>query len=150
MPNRINSSGLPPHKLTLKKEVCIILICNLDIAKGHCNGTRYIILGMKPFVLHARKLHGDNNPENDDIFIHIIPMPSGERRERLPSTVHKNAISCTCCFILNTIVPNYHQSTRTILNKSWPLLAKKCFQPSWASLCSIIPMWEPKWDACLL
>jgi hypothetical protein len=51
----------------------------LDIAKGHCNGTQYIILGMKSFVLHAQKLNGENNPENDDIFIHRIPMPSGER-----------------------------------------------------------------------
>ena len=39
MLNRINSSGLPPHKLTLKMGVCIILIPNLDITKGHCNGT---------------------------------------------------------------------------------------------------------------
>lgn len=41
---------------------------------------------MKPFVLHARKLHGDNNPENDDIFIHRIPMPSGERDYPVPFT----------------------------------------------------------------
>ena len=86
MLNRIKSSGLPPHKLTLKKGVCIILIRNLDIARGHCNGTRYIILGMKPFVLRAQKLHGDNNPENDDIFIHRIPMPSGERDYPVPFT----------------------------------------------------------------
>jgi ATP-dependent DNA helicase PIF1 len=34
---------------------------------------------MKSFVIHAQKLNGENNPENDDIFICRIPMPSGER-----------------------------------------------------------------------
>lgn len=35
--NRINTSGIPPHRLALKKGACIILIRNLNVAKGHCN-----------------------------------------------------------------------------------------------------------------
>ena len=42
---------------------------------------------MRPFVLHAQKLHvNKNNPENDDIFIHRIPMPSGEKDYPVPFT----------------------------------------------------------------
>lgn len=35
--NRINTSGLPPHRLALKRGACIILIRNLNVSNGHCN-----------------------------------------------------------------------------------------------------------------
>ena len=38
--NKINASGIPPHRLALKKGCCIILIRNLDVKRKHCNGTR--------------------------------------------------------------------------------------------------------------
>lgn len=40
----VNPSGLPPHVLWLKVGCCIILIRNLSLQEGHCNGTRYIVL----------------------------------------------------------------------------------------------------------
>ncbi|XP_054795045.1 uncharacterized protein LOC129300500 [Prosopis cineraria] len=38
--NTINSSGLPPHKLTLKIGAPVMLLRNVDQASGLCNGTR--------------------------------------------------------------------------------------------------------------
>ena len=38
--NKVNASGMPPHRLALKKGACIILIRNLSIKDGHCNGSR--------------------------------------------------------------------------------------------------------------
>jgi ATP-dependent DNA helicase PIF1 len=41
--NTIILAGMPPHRLALKVGVLIILLRNLDVASGLCNGTRLII-----------------------------------------------------------------------------------------------------------
>ena len=48
--NLLDPSGMSPHLLPLKVNCVIMLIRNLDIKKGHCNGTRYIVLiiGSRP------------------------------------------------------------------------------------------------------
>ena len=73
----VNPSGLPPHVLRLKVGCCIILIRNLSLQEGHCNGTRYIVLALTRRFIHAKKLNsmGDGN---DEIFIPRIPMHSKE------------------------------------------------------------------------
>ena len=42
--NTLESSGLPHHRLILKKNAVVILLRNLDISSGLCNGTRLLIL----------------------------------------------------------------------------------------------------------
>jgi ATP-dependent DNA helicase PIF1 len=69
--NKINASGIPPHRLALKPGACIILIKNLNIKHGHCNGTRYIIKEMTPRLIKAEKLSGGLHSE---ILIPRIPM----------------------------------------------------------------------------
>ena len=79
--NRVNVSGIPPHRLPLKKGACIILIKNLDLKNGHCNGTRYIILEMNPNVIKAQKLSGESN---SIILIPRIPMISKDSSFPIP------------------------------------------------------------------
>jgi len=79
----INPSGLPPHVLHLKVGTCIILIRNLNIKEGHCNGTRYIILELTNRCIHARKLNATGDG-NDDIFIPRIPLRSNESDYPVP------------------------------------------------------------------
>jgi ATP-dependent DNA helicase PIF1 len=71
--NKINASGIAPHRLALKVGACIILIKNLNIKLGHCNGTRYIIIELTPRLIKARKLSGG---EHAEILIPRIPMIS--------------------------------------------------------------------------
>ncbi|KAL7552468.1 hypothetical protein ACHAWF_015721 [Thalassiosira exigua] len=71
--NKLNPSGMPPHRLALKVGACIILIRNMSITEGHCNGTRYIIAEMTKNLLRARKLRGGPNSE---ILIPRIPTIS--------------------------------------------------------------------------
>ena len=52
--NRINASGIPPHRLALKKNACIILIKNLNVKDSHCNGTRHIIKSATKHLIHAK------------------------------------------------------------------------------------------------
>jgi ATP-dependent DNA helicase PIF1 len=79
----INPSGLPPHLLQLKVGTCIILIRNLNIKEGHCNGTRYIILSLTRRCIRAKKLNsvGDGN---DEIFIPRIPLHSNDTDYPVP------------------------------------------------------------------
>ena len=41
--NSLNLSGLPEHTLKLKINTVVILLQNMDIYTGHCNGTRYLV-----------------------------------------------------------------------------------------------------------
>ena len=69
--NKIESPGIPPHRLALKPNACVILIRTLNLKHRHCNGTRCIIKEIKPHVLRATLLDGGNHPE---IFIPKIPL----------------------------------------------------------------------------
>ena len=41
--NSLTPSGMPPHEIHLKVNAPIMLLRNMDPAKGHCNGTRYVV-----------------------------------------------------------------------------------------------------------
>ena len=79
----INPSGLPPHVLHLKVGTCIILIRNLNIKEGHCNGTRYIILDLTTRCIRAKKLNATGDG-SDEIFIPRIPLRSNESDYPVP------------------------------------------------------------------
>jgi len=82
----VNPSGLPPHLLHLKVGTCIILIRNLSIRDGHCNGTRYIILSLTKRCIWARKLNCSDDREDpkNEIFIPRIPLHSKESDYPVP------------------------------------------------------------------
>ena len=50
----LNLSGLPEHTLKLKVNTVVILLWNMDISAGHCNGTRYLVkmIGQYRLILH--------------------------------------------------------------------------------------------------
>ena len=79
--NKINASGISPHRLALKVGACIILIRNLSLTYGHCNGTRYIIEQLTDNLIKARKLDGGPNLV---IIIPRIPMISNETSFPVP------------------------------------------------------------------
>lgn len=65
--NNISCSGLPSHSLTLKIGVPVMLIRNIDQAKGLCNGTRLQIIRMATHVLNCKILSGKHS--GDHVFI---------------------------------------------------------------------------------
>ena len=71
--NKLNVSGLPPHRLPLKKHACIILIRNMDVKGGHVNGTRYIVDDLRPHLIKARKLNSSPDDESAILLIPRIP-----------------------------------------------------------------------------
>ncbi|XP_071694538.1 uncharacterized protein [Rutidosis leptorrhynchoides] len=58
--NKLNFSGVPPHKLKLKIGQPVMLLRNLCPSAGMCNGTRLIITDFQKFVLQARIITGSH------------------------------------------------------------------------------------------
>ena len=54
--NTCELSGMPPHSLSLKPGRLVILLRNIDQRAGHCNGTKYVIVNIKPHVLEMRSV----------------------------------------------------------------------------------------------
>lgn len=57
--NVMNPSGFPPHELKLKKFCPLLILKNLNIDAGLCNGTRCILLDKTENVLYVRLLHNN-------------------------------------------------------------------------------------------
>ena len=58
--NTINLPGMPPHKLTLKIGMPIMLLRNLDQKNGHCNGVKYVVRYMADHVTEVMSISGSN------------------------------------------------------------------------------------------
>ncbi len=50
---------LPEHELKLKFNTVVILLPNMDIKGGHCNGTRYLVkhIGQYNFIWYSVGVH---------------------------------------------------------------------------------------------
>lgn len=57
--NTLNPSNLPPHELRLNINCIVMLIRNIGIHEGLCNGTRLRILDMTNHLLKCKILTGD-------------------------------------------------------------------------------------------
>ncbi len=75
--NSIKVSGLPLAHLALKPGCPLMLLRNLDPQNGLCNGTRMILLEIRPRVLRCRILGGDH--AGKEVYIPRITIePSSE------------------------------------------------------------------------
>jgi hypothetical protein len=66
--NSIREGSLPPHVLQLKKFAIVMLLRNLNVDEGLCNGTRMIVLDMKPHAILCQIASGSKKGEQ-----HWIP-----------------------------------------------------------------------------
>ena len=57
--NTLSLTGLTEHELNLKIDTVVVLLRNMDIKGGHCNGTRYLVkhIGQFRLVLHKLLMH---------------------------------------------------------------------------------------------
>ena len=56
--NTLTPTGLPLHTLTLKRGAVVMLLRNLNLKSGLCNGTRLMVLDMKAHVIMCEILTG--------------------------------------------------------------------------------------------
>jgi len=82
--NKLNPSGLPQQKLRLKENMVVILLRNMDLPGGHCNGTRYLVTHIGTYRLLLESLNPKQGDTNTTLILPRIPM------------VHKNKhFQCT-------------------------------------------------------
>ncbi|XP_019256420.1 PREDICTED: uncharacterized protein LOC109234823 [Nicotiana attenuata] len=74
--HRLNPPGLPPYKVTLNQNCPIILLRNLNLCDGLCNGTRLTCCDFKTHVVSANISVGDF--KNTHLFIPKIPLLSSQ------------------------------------------------------------------------
>jgi ATP-dependent DNA helicase PIF1 len=73
--NEIRCSGLPNHKIVFKIGVPVMLLRNIDVSSGLCNGTRLTITYLGDSVVGAKIVSGSN-------IGHVVYMP---RMNLIPS-----------------------------------------------------------------
>ena len=89
-------SGIPNHKLKLKTGIPIMLLRNIDQAKGLCNGTRLQVKHLGKNVICATVITGKNI--GDSIFIprmDLVPSDSG-----LPFKFQRRQFPISLCFAM--------------------------------------------------
>ncbi|CAF2725446.1 unnamed protein product [Rotaria sp. Silwood2] len=69
--NTLNPSGLPPYKLNVKIGCIVMLLRNLSVDKGLCNGTRMIVRAFRQNVLQLEIITGAFSGT-----VHFIPRIS--------------------------------------------------------------------------
>ena len=94
--NDIKRSGIPNHKLKLKTCVPIMLLRNIDQAKGLCNGTRLQVNHLGKNVISTTIITGKNI--GDITFIprmNLVPSDSG-----LPFKFQRRQFPISLCFAM--------------------------------------------------
>ncbi|KAL9156089.1 hypothetical protein ABFS82_09G049500 [Erythranthe guttata] len=94
--NTVSCSGLPSHRLKLKENVHVMLIRNIDQARGLCNGTRLQVVRMGVHVLSCKVLSGKNI--GDVVFIpRMTLVPSNST---LPIKFQRRQFPLMACFAM--------------------------------------------------
>ena len=75
--NSLTPSGFPPHELKLKTGAVVMILRNLNIHDGLCNGTRMIITEMKDHVLKAKILGTSRNGQ--EVLLPKIDITSTDK-----------------------------------------------------------------------
>ena len=87
--NSCELPGLAPHRLQLKVGMMVMLIHNLDVENGHCNGVEYVINNLRSRVIEMTSLNG-SNPRAKLLVPRIImisndsTLPFTLRRKQFP------------------------------------------------------------------
>ncbi|XP_051156397.1 uncharacterized protein LOC127278640 [Leptopilina boulardi] len=61
--NSLTPDGLPPHKLSLKVGCIIMLLRNMNLVQGLCNGTRLVVKSLLRNVISAEIISGKSKGE---------------------------------------------------------------------------------------
>ncbi|XP_027181779.1 ATP-dependent DNA helicase PIF1-like [Coffea eugenioides] len=95
--NSIQPPGLPPHELILKPMCPVILLRNLNLAPGLCNGTCLICLNFDKNVIHAKISVGIHAGKH--VFIPRIPLHSSND-ESYPIPFKRTQFPISLCFAM--------------------------------------------------
>ncbi|XP_055871668.1 uncharacterized protein LOC129923663 [Biomphalaria glabrata] len=94
--NSIDIADLPPHKLKLKKNTIIMLLRNLDVSEGLCNGTRLIVTELCNNIIIAKILTGEHFGK----AVHIPRITLDSSKGKLGCTMQRHQFPVTPAFAM--------------------------------------------------
>lgn len=108
--NGFKASGIPNHKLTLKKGVPVMLLRNIDQTKGLCNGTRMQIVRLGAHVIEARII-SSGKFFNEITYIPRMKLTPSDKR--IPFRFQRRQFPIAVCFAM-TINKSQGQSLANV------------------------------------
>uniref|UniRef100_A0A914XXF6 ATP-dependent DNA helicase n=1 Tax=Panagrolaimus superbus TaxID=310955 RepID=A0A914XXF6_9BILA len=93
-----NIKGLPSFKLRLRKNAIVMLVRNLSIEDGLCNGTRLIVTNLLNHNLICKKINIDGSL-SDEIMIPRITLTS--KHGVVHVTRHQFPVKLAFCMTIN-------------------------------------------------
>ncbi|KAL3123191.1 hypothetical protein niasHT_010361 [Heterodera trifolii] len=93
--NALNPSGFPRHKLRLKKNAIVLLMRNLNIEMGLCNGARMKVEQMQPNLIVCKILTGDKAGQT--VYIPRITLCCSED---YPFDLHRHQFPLVLAFAM--------------------------------------------------
>lgn len=94
----LTPSGMPPHKLKLKVGCIVMLIRNLSIADGLCNGTRLLVQRILRRVLTAKIITGDK--KGSVVDIPRIQLNTSTGHSQLPFVLYRRQFPVRMAYAL--------------------------------------------------
>jgi ATP-dependent DNA helicase PIF1 len=93
--NALRSAGLPPYEMRLKSNAVVMLLRNLNVAKGLCNGTRLQVLDIGDRLLKAMILTGEKAGETV-----LLPRITVTDDQSFPFPVHRHQFLVKLAFAM--------------------------------------------------
>ncbi|XP_020967404.1 uncharacterized protein LOC107614994 [Arachis ipaensis] len=118
--NRINCSGLPPHKLVVKIGALVMLLRNIDQTNGLCNGTRMQVRRMRNHVIECKTLTG--NKAGSIVLIrklNLIP-----NNETLPVMFQRRQFSIIMSFAMTINKSQEQTLSKVRIYLPWPVFTR--------------------------
>ena len=123
--NDIKCSGIPNHELKLKTGAPIMLLRNIDQAKGLCNGTRLQVNHLEKNVISATVITGKNISDRICIpRMDLVPSDSG-----LPFKFQRRQFPISLCFAMTI-----NKSQGQTLSRVELLSSTSCIH-TWPAIC---------------
>jgi hypothetical protein len=97
--NQKKASGLPLAHLALKPGCPLMLLRNLDVTNGLCNGTQMILLSIKNHVLECHILGGKHAEKM--VFIPRITIELSLEELAVPLSRHQFPVCLAFCMTIN-------------------------------------------------
>ncbi|GJU76322.1 DNA helicase [Tanacetum coccineum] len=94
--NMITFPGFPPHELQLKVGSPIMLLRNMNLSRGLCNGTRMIIISLMSKLIEAQIITGTRVGEK--VYIHRIPLT--DKDPNLSFTFKRTQFPVKLCYAM--------------------------------------------------
>jgi hypothetical protein len=88
----LNPSDLPPSQLELKVGAPVMLLRNIDPARGRCNGTRLVVMHIGQYMFRVRLANKPDAP------IELIPRFTIDPRRQYAIYAQQGTISCKIIF----------------------------------------------------